>query len=30
MKLVSRDLDRANVSKPGMAPKPNVVPQAAE
>jgi biopolymer transport protein ExbB len=30
MKLVSRDLDRANLAKPGMAPKPDVVPQAAE
>ena len=30
MNLVSRDLDHANVSKPGMAAKPNVVPQAAE
>ena len=30
MKLVSRDLDRANLPRPGMAPKPDVVPQAAE
>ena len=30
MKLVSRDLDRANLAKPGLAPKPDVVPQAAE
>jgi biopolymer transport protein ExbB len=30
MKLVSRDLDRANVSRSGMAPKPDVVAQAAE
>ncbi len=30
MKLVSRDLDRANLAKSGMAPKPDVVPQAAE
>jgi biopolymer transport protein ExbB len=30
MKLVSRDLDRANLAKPGMAPKPDVVPRAAE
>ena len=30
MKLVSRDLDRANLPKSGLAPKPDVVPQAAE
>jgi biopolymer transport protein ExbB len=30
MKLVSRDLDRANLAKSGLASKPDVVPQAAE
>ena len=30
MKLVSRDLDRANLARSGMASKPDVVPQAAE
>jgi biopolymer transport protein ExbB len=30
MKLVSRDLDRANLGRSGMASKPDVVPQAAE
>jgi biopolymer transport protein ExbB len=30
MKLVSRDLDRANLAKAGLASKPDVVPQAAE
>ena len=30
MKLVSRDLDRANLAKSGPASKPDVVPQAAE
>jgi biopolymer transport protein ExbB len=30
MKLVSRDLDRANLAKPGMTSRPDVVPQAAE
>jgi len=27
---VSRDLDRANLGRSGMASKPDVVPQAAE
>ena len=30
MKLLSRDLDRANLAKSGLASKPDVVPQAAE
>lgn len=30
MKLVSRDLDRANLAKSGLASKPGIVPQAAE
>ena len=30
MKLLSRDLDRANLAKSGRASKPDVVPQAAE
>jgi biopolymer transport protein ExbB len=30
MKLASRDLDRANLAKPGLVPKPDVAPQAAE
>jgi biopolymer transport protein ExbB len=30
MKLVSRDLDRANLARSGLAAKPDVVPQAAE
>jgi biopolymer transport protein ExbB len=30
MKLVSRDLDRANLARPGLAAKPDIVPQAAE
>jgi biopolymer transport protein ExbB len=30
MKLVSRDLDRANLAKSGPASRPDVVPQAAE
>jgi biopolymer transport protein ExbB len=30
MKLVSRDLDRANLAKSGLASKPDVIPQAAE
>jgi biopolymer transport protein ExbB len=30
MKLVSRDLDRAALAKPGLASKPDIVPQAAE
>ena len=30
MKLVSRDLDRANLAKSGLASKPDIVPQAAE
>ena len=30
MKLVSRDLDRANLARSGLASKPDVVPQAAE
>jgi biopolymer transport protein ExbB len=30
LKLVSRDLDRANLAKSGLASKPGIVPQAAE
>jgi biopolymer transport protein ExbB len=30
MKLVSRDLDRANLAKSGVASRPDLVPQAAE
>lgn len=30
LKLVSRDLDRANVARSGLASKPGIVPQAAE
>ena len=30
MQLVSRDLDRANLAKAGLAAKPDIVPQAAE